>query len=367
MRLVATNQVKAGERLGKPIYDLEGRPLLRKGAKLTDRLIQRLINLGIYQIYIEDERTEGIEYEEVISERTRRKAIQTIKKEFTNIADEMKLKKVINGDRLSVDFSKVVQAILSDIKSNKDALSILSDVYIYDNYIFTHSLNVTVYTLGLAVKLGFNERQLLEIGFGALLHDVGKMAIPAEILNKPGKLTDEEFELIKTHPEVGFNMLRKLPNISLLTAHCALQHHERINGSGYPFGLKGDEIHEYAKIIGIADVFDAVTSHRSYRKPMLPHEALELLYTGVGTLYDMKYIQEFNQTIAVYPIGLTVTLSDGRVGIVVKQNKSITTRPVVRIIQENGVNINNPYDVDLVKDTNVTIVATESTLASKTG
>ena len=226
---------------------------------------------------------------------------------------------------------------------------------------------MTVYTLALAVKLGYNERELLEIGIGALLHDVGKMAVPLEILNKPGKLTKEEFEVIKTHPKVGYDMLKDLPNISLLTAHCALQHHERINGSGYPYGLKGDEIHEYAQIIGIADVFDAVTSHRSYRKPMLPHEALELLYSGVGTLYDIRYIQEFNQTIAVYPIGLTVVLSDGRVGIVVKQNKGLSTRPVVRIVKENGKSLDEPYDVDLVKHPNVTIVATESTLASKTG
>ncbi len=367
MRLVATKQAKAGEKLGKPIYDLEGRPLLRRGAVLTERLLTRLYNLGIHYIYVEDERLADIEYEDVISDETRREAIQTIKTEFTEIADSVKLNKVINGDRLSVDFSKVVYSILSDIKKNRDALSILSDVYIYDNYVFTHSLNVTVYTLALAVKLGYNERELLEIGIGALLHDVGKMAVPLEILNKPGKLTKEEFEVIKTHPKVGYDMLKDLPNISLLTAHCALQHHERINGSGYPYGLKGDEIHEYAQIIGIADVFDAVTSHRSYRKPMLPHEALELLYSGVGTLYDIRYIQEFNQTIAVYPIGLTVVLSDGRVGIVVKQNKGLSTRPVVRIVKENGKSLDEPYDVDLVKHPNVTIVATESTLASKTG
>ncbi len=367
MRLVATRSVNAGEKLGKPIYNHNGRPLLRKGARITDRLINRLIQLGIYYIYIEDERTAGIEYEEVITEKTRQTAIQTIKSEFVHVSDGVKLKKVINGDRLSVDFSKVVYSILTDIKGNQDALGILSDIYVYDNYVFTHSLNVAVYTLGLAVRLGYNERQLLEIGIGALLHDVGKMAIPTEILNKPGQLTKEEFEIIKTHPQIGYDMLRTMPNISLLTAHCALQHHERMNGSGYPHGLKGDEIHEYAQIIGIADVFDAVTSHRSYRKPMLPHEGLDLLYAGVGTLYDLNYIKAFNQTVAVYPIGLTVTLNDGRVGIVVKQNNNLSTHPVVRIITQNGIDLDEPYDLDLEQNTNVTIVATESTLASKTG
>ena len=128
-------------------------------------------------------------------------------------------------------------------------------------------------------------------------------------------------------------------------------------------GLVENDIHLYAKIIGIADVFDAVTSHRVYRKPMLPHEALELLYSGVGGQYDQKLVEAFRKTVAVYPLGLTVTLSDGRVGIVVKQNKQLSTHPVVRIISEEGMELEQTYDLDLIKQLNVTIVETESTLA----
>lgn len=363
MRLVSTRSLCVGAKLGKSIYNDNGQTLLHKGAVLSERVKTRLGQMGISFVYIEDEQTAGIDIADIVTDETKRAAVKTIKEEFMHIADEMKLNKAFNGDHLSRDFSKVVQAILSDIKNNEEALALLSDVYVYDSYIFTHSLNVTVYTLGLAVELGFTEKQLLEIGIGALLHDVGKMAIPIEILNKPGRLTDEEFAVMKTHTKAGFDMLRQTPNISLLSAHCALSHHERLNGTGYPQGLMQDDIHVYAKMIGIADVFDAVTSHRVYRKPMLPHEALELLYSGAGSQFDQKLIESFRKTVAVYPVGLTVRLSDDRVGIVVKQNKQMSTHPVIRIISESGKDLEESYDVELIKHFNVTIVETELTLA----
>ena len=237
MRLVATRSLGAGEKLGKPIYNDNGQILLHKGALLTERVINRLFEMGISFVYIEDARTNGIDVADIVSDATKKAAVKTIKDEFLHIAKDMKLKKVFNGDHFSKGFSKVVKTILSDIKNNEEALALLSDVYVYDNYIFTHSLNVTVYTLGLAVELGFNEKQLMEIGMGALLHDVGKMAIPVEILNKPGRLTADEYEAVKNHAKAGFDMLRRIPNISLLTAHCAFQHHERLDGTGYPRGL----------------------------------------------------------------------------------------------------------------------------------
>ncbi|WP_100405336.1 HD-GYP domain-containing protein [Bacillus solitudinis] len=363
MRLVATKSVEPGVKLGKPIYNDNGQTLLFEGAVLSERVLARLINLDIAFIYIHDERTEDIIAEDVISVQTKQTALKSIKMEFESIAKDAKLKKSVNGDYLSRSFSLVIESILKDIKSNPDTLALLSDVYVYDSYIFTHSLNVTVYALALAVELNFTDKQLLEIGVGALLHDIGKMVIPMEILAKPGRLTEEEFKEVKKHPKAGFDLLRNLPNISLLSAHCALQHHERLNGGGYPQGLEAEEIHPYGKILGIADVFDAVTSHRVYRRPMLPHEGLELLYAGVGTQFDKTLVEAFSRAIAVYPVGLTLTLNDGRVAIVIKQNKQLSSRPVVRVISDGKTNLETPYDLDLMKEINVTIIETESTLA----
>ncbi|WP_096202524.1 HD-GYP domain-containing protein [Bacillus sp. FJAT-45350] len=362
MRLVATKSVKENTKLAKPIFNENGQILLHEGVPLTSRMIQRLINIGITFIYIEDELTRDIVMKEVVSEQTKMKALTTIKEEFTSISEDLLSKKSFNRDHLSKNFSGVVRAILDDIKNNQEALAMLTDVYVYDSYIFTHSMNVTIYSLGLAMQLKMTDKQLMEIGIGAMLHDVGKMAIPAEILNKPGRLNDEEFAIVKRHAREGYELLKDLPNISLLTAHCALQHHERLDGSGYPQQLIGDKIHTYAKIIGIADVFDAVTSSRVYRGAMLPHEGLELLYAGAGKLYDNALIEAFRRTVAVYPVGVTVGLSDGKEGIVVKQNNQLSTRPVIRILSENGTPLDKPYDVDLMKQMNVTITECEAIL-----
>lgn len=356
MKLVATKALKEHVKLAKPVINEFGQVLIQDQVPLTKKMIERLIELGVTFVYIEDENTKDIIMDSIVSDETRIKAIQTIKQEFTNMADEIRIKKSFNGEHLSKKVSKIILEIYEQIMNNKDALTILTDVFLHDSYIFSHSLNVTIYTLRLALEMNFTEKQIMEIGLGALLHDVGKMFVPWEILNKPGKLTDEEFAIIKKHTTDGYVLLKDLPNISLLVAHCALSHHERLDGSGYPRGLKGDEIHQYAQIIGICDVFDAVTTNRVYRKrAMLPHEGLELLYAGAGTLYCEEYVRAFRNTIAIYPVGLQVKLSDGRSGVVIKQNPQISTRPVIRILMENDQEV-TPYDVDLVKEINVTIV-----------
>jgi HD-GYP domain-containing protein (c-di-GMP phosphodiesterase class II) len=362
MRLVTTRSLMENDTLSKPVYHDNGNVLIQAGIPLSQRIINRLIKLGIGYVYIEDEMTKNIKVQNIVSDETRKAAISSIRKEFEEIANHQIIGNSLNTAHLSKNFSKVIESILVDIKKSDDVISILSDVYCYDSYIFTHSLNVTIYTIGLAMELKFTEKQLFEIGLGAILHDVGKILVPKEILEKNGRLTNEEFNIIKEHSRAGYDMLRNAPNISLLTAHCAFQHHERINGSGYPQGITGDKIHLYAKILAIADVFDAVTSNRVYRKAMLPHEALEILYAGAGTLFDKQIVELFSKTIAIYPNGLTVYLSDGRKGVVSRQNKFCGMRPFVLIFEHAGAKI-SPYEVDLAKEHHVTIIENETRLA----
>jgi putative nucleotidyltransferase with HDIG domain len=238
---------------------------------------------------------------------------------------------------------------------------LLADVYAYDHYIFTHSLNVTMYTLAIGMKLNLPEKDLEILGLGAILHDVGKMKIPEQILLKPDRLSQEEYEEIKKHAEEGFQILRKIPTVSLVVAHCAYQHHERLDGSGYPRGIKDKEIHFFGKIIAVADVFDAVTSNRVYRKALLPHEGLEILYSGSGTLFDQKIIEAFRQAVAVYPSGITVELNDGRKGIVSQQNVGLSDRPIIRILEEKGIEVNCPYELDLKNELDILITACDTT------
>lgn len=179
------------------------------------------------------------------------------------------------------------------------------------------------------------------------MHDLGKMYIPLEVLNKVEPLTAEEIELIQSHCMSGFDTLRKVPEIPLTVAHCAFQHHERVDGTGYPRGLQDNEIHKYAKIVSVADVFDAVTTPRSYRPALLPHKGLELLYTGSGTQFESDQIHLFKGCIAIYPEGLTVKLNDGRTGIVSKYNFNAVGRPEIRITRNEEEQEVIPYEIDL--------------------
>ncbi|MBU9722149.1 MULTISPECIES: HD-GYP domain-containing protein [Bacillaceae] len=361
MRLRSIHSLQGNEILAKTIYNEHGQALLNSGVSLSSTMIDRLKDKGISFVYIDDGDTNDILVDDVISDHTRIISIKQIQENFKVISRQNVLGKSVDLDNLSPSFSTIVNNILSDIRGHNEAISMLSDVFCYDSYVFHHSLNVAVYSLAFGKKFGLNEKQLHELGMGAILHDVGKIAIPVSVLNKQEKLTDEEFQLIQEHSKVGFDMLRGAHTISLLTAHCAYQHHERLDGSGYPRGLQGKDIHLYAKIIGIADVFDAVTANRVYRNAKLPHEALEILYAGANTLFDKDMVETFARTIALYPNGLEVELSDGKEGVVSKQNGEMTSRPVIRVLKENGENV-EPYDFDLMSELNVTIVSCETSL-----
>ncbi|WP_017756318.1 HD-GYP domain-containing protein [Calidifontibacillus oryziterrae] len=365
MRLISTNYLQENMTLGKSIFNEKWQVLISEGVPLTKRMIDRLIDLGITYVYIEDPQTDDIEIHEPISERSRREAIETIQETFDIVKDERRLAKTFVFDRLAKKFSIVVRDILSQVKSHKDVISLLADVCAYDNYIFTHSLNVTIYSLALGMELNLSYRQLEELGMGAMLHDVGKRVVPSEILSKPGKLTNDEFDVIKKHAEDGFSLLRHVPNIPLTAAHCAYQHHERLDGSGYPRGLAGADIHYYSRILAIADVYDAVTSNRVYRKAMLPQEGLEILYAGAGTKFEIHMVEAFRRAIAAYPVGLTVRLSDGRRGVVIRQNPGLSDRPVIRIFDHDGKIIEATYELDLKDELAVVIVETDTSLMSK--
>lgn len=351
MRLIKLDGCKTGTRLGKSIYQENGRVLLTKGTYLTDSLIEKLKKFHVFTVYVEDELSEGIEIVDAIPEELRVEAMNVITEGLDDIAGlnphKSKLEQMAKSGRAVRSMQKIYKDILSSLTENKVALNLLATTKVYENHVFTHSLNVSLYACQLAIENGLPLKNIEEIGLGAMLHDLGKIYIPKEILNKPGKLTDEEFEQMKSHCELGFEQLKKIHEIPLPVAHCALQHHERLDGTGYPRGLQSSEIHKYAKILSVADVFDAVTSHREYRAAMLPHQALEILYGGSGTQFDSQQIQLFKNCIAIYPPGLTVKLNDGRKGIVSKYNFNAVGRPEIRILtDEEGRGI-LPFEIDL--------------------
>lgn len=237
------------------------------------------------------------------------------------------------GETIDTDKAKLLVAELANnIVENLDASMWLTQLKKRDEYTAIHSINVCVLSLTFGRALGLSIEELNELGLGALLHDIGKMRVPLKVLNKPGKLTDDEFEIMKSHPGMGYELVRHDKNLSPNVLSIVRSHHERLSGTGYPDKLSEDEIPYFTKIVSITDVYDAITSDRCYHDGMTPHDALKKLYEWMPNNYDTKLIQEFIRTIGIYPVGSIVELHSGHVGIVVKLNESHRLKPVVMLV-----------------------------------
>ncbi len=354
MRLIPISSLQPGMKLGKKIYNEEGIILLSENAELTDAVIRRLRLHGLDFVYVADSRTEDVVIHDMIEDETRRRALQEIRTSFRKMTGPTV--KGIVYPYLGKTFTSLVESIMDDLSSREDAMIMMMNINSMDQYLYRHSLNVCVYTILLGQIHGYSKEDLTLLGLGAMLHDIGKTKLPIELLNKPSKLSEEEFDQIKQHTQIGYLMLKDEPGIPLKSAHCAFQHHERINGAGYPRGLKGDEISEFARWIAITDAYDAMTTHRVYRPAMLPHQALEVLYTGCGEWYEKSKLELFRDHVAIYPLGMTVTLNTGEKGVVVKIHKDIPHRPVIRILHDPlGSDVKSPYDVDLRNQLSIVI------------
>lgn len=343
-------------KLGKHIYNEEGRVLLAQHVELSATLITRLERYGVSMVYIDDPMTEDVEIVELISDETRLAAMRTLRTQFRKMMGGAAGSRTYSRDSMGSAFRSTVDMIIGDLSANKDAMIMLSGILATDHYLYQHSLNVCIYATLLGMKHGYSRQQLELLSLGALLHDVGKTRIPYDILIKPGKLTDEEYDVMKRHSKIGYDILRQEPNIPLLSAHCAYQHHERMNGSGYPRGLSGEDIHEFARWIGMVDVYDAMTTYRTYRDAMLPHQAVEILYAGSGSQFEKDKLELFRDSVAIYPLGLDVTLNTGERGVVVDLNANVPHRPIVRVLYDpSGGELQTPYEVDLTRKLSIMI------------
>jgi HD-GYP domain-containing protein (c-di-GMP phosphodiesterase class II) len=360
LRMMPISLCMPGMKLAKKIYSDDGIVLLAEGVELTATLIRRLGECGISFLYLQDPRTDDIHIPELLSEETQRRTIGSLRHAFREFTEQPGRRNSVTYPYVGRSMRQVMKMIMDDLSRSEDAMIMLMNMQTVDHYLYSHSLNVCVYTTMLGMAHGYDSDQLLTLGLGALLHDVGKTQISMQVLLKPGMLSSYEFDEMKRHTERGFYLLKDEPGIPLLSAHCAYQHHERLNGTGYPRGLTGEEIHDYAKLIGIVDSYDAMTSHRVYRNAMLPHQAVEALYSGSGILYDTAMLKLFRDKVAIYPIGITVKLNTGQSAVVVDINAACAHRPVVRVLtNENGEDLKEPFDMDLSKHLTVLVTGIE--------
>lgn len=355
MRLIPIQCVKENTILAKSIYDNEGKILLKKGSVLKNEIIHKIEELNIYSIYIFDEYSNQT-IEEVIKPEIRQKAIMAIKNKFINIDPYNKVQE-INYKVQENEFNSIVyivKGLIEEVLSQNDVMINLVDIKSKNNYIFQHSVNVAVISLIIGIKINLHKFDLIDLCIGAMLHDIGMIFIPKEILDKESELTYEEYEIIKQHTKKGYDFLRECFNTSITSALIILQHHEKTGGQGYPDGKYGDEISKFAKIVAIADTYDALTAHRPYRNAMSPNEALEYLMASGGVQFDYKYVQIFSKIIVPYPQGTLVNLSNGEIGIIEKINLNFPLRPNIKIIHSNNSRRINKI-IELEKELDIVI------------
>src|SRR3954470_20501624 len=378
MRLMATRRLEEGAVLGRDVFD--GRssaiPLLRKGVKLTARHRDALLGVGVHAIYIEDALGEGIEIGQAVDPETRRRATVAVSRAFDTCKESLS-----NGNGVPEavvnDLQKVAEMIARDIEENGDMALALDDLASADGYTLQHSIDVAAVGMLIGQKL-FRERgwidhtgrrsyerrdrRLARLGLGLLLHDIGKLAIPQDVLNKPGQLDEAEWELMRSHPRTGVEMLRS-DLISPLVKVVVRSHHEHWDGGGYPDGLAGEEIHQLARVAAPADVFDAVTSERVYASARPPDIGVQIVLDGAGRAFDPDVVDVFRRVVTPYPPGVEIELGDGRRGVVVSVPQSDLTRPLVRVAWEPGGQRVSPYELDTATepDLEVTCVTTKGT------
>lgn len=363
-RYMATRIVKPGMVIDQAIIDRAGRVLIARKTKLDDYLIQALLKMGVPGIYIregEEDETDTAQDKPVVSEAVQKKYEQVKVEDPTKVRlSESVRKRVAEGvqylyqDTNSAGFVNETRTITSDLMkaiSDNDAIAVdISALKISDEYTFKHSVDVATMSMIVAKRYGFTREQIYELGIAGLLHDIGKSQIPNELLNKAGKLTDEEFALMKQHTLFGYQILKDKKELSEDIKMGVLQHHEKTNGSGYPTGAKEDKINLFAKIISIVDIYDALVTERPYKKPFSPRDAVEMIMSMTDEL-DINVMRSFLESVILYPVGTNVDLSTGEKAKVVDNNPKYVLRPKVI-----GLTTGKAYDLSEIANANIIIL-----------
>lgn len=250
------------------------------------------------------------------------------------ILHDITLNKVI--DTAAVQES--TDAIVDSIFRNQDALSCMSRLRFKGDYLVEHSLNVSILMTILCKHMNIKRKVMEELALGAFLHDIGKVLIPDNILNKPGKFTDDEYEIMKTHVLLGVKVLEDTPNVPDIVMSVVKEHHERIDGKGYPYKLAAKDISVYGRMIAIVDSYDAMTAERVYKAGMHPIKAFKILIRESPNSYDKALVGQFIQCLGLYPIGTLVKLNSGKVGLISRLNKNKPLNPFVRVFYNTRLN-----------------------------
>jgi len=337
-RTIATKNLIPGMILANSVYNNADQLILPKGSRITEESISRLQFYEITHVLIESLVPNEASQEDIFlttySERVKKsESFINFKGQFNDTAGRMKfaLGELSSGNssqELIEDLSTSVVGLINTSENNLELLDMLHSMRDSDDETYVHSLNVSIISAIIGRWLKMSATEIANLTVAALFHDIGKLLIPQEILKKPTKLTEEEFNIVKTHPYKGYQLLKN-SGLDDRIAIAAMQHHERCDGSGYPGKLTKNNINEFAKIIAIADVYDAMTATRVYRKPLCTFEALAAFESDGFQYFDAKYLLPFMQNVVNSYINNTVRLNTGEIGEIIMINKQALSRPVV--------------------------------------
>lgn len=365
-RFVRTRSLQVGMIIDQAIVDRAGRILIARNTPMDTFHKDALLKMGIGGVYIregeEDERKEESSNQNVVVSPAVQKVIEknTVQdRAKVNLSESVKARvaegiQYLYNDTESAGFTSTTKNITDDLMkaiNNNDALAVdISALKVSDEYTFKHSVDVATMAMIVAKKHGMSENNVYEIGISGLLHDVGKSKIPNEILNKAGKLTDDEFAMMKQHSLFGYSILKEKDDLSNPIKLGVLQHHEKMNARGYPMGVGADSINIFARIISVADIYDALVTERPYKKPFSPRDAVEMIMSMTEEL-DIDVMRSFLESVILYPVGTDVELSTGELARVVENNPQYVLRPKVV-----GLQSGTTYDLSDIKNASIVIL-----------
>lgn len=354
------NGVSPGAIIAQDIFGNDGVLLLKKGSPFRAQYMTRFKDAGVHEVFVEEtgemsqhsvvEIHKSLNLKDIIHERTRTHAHVQIKKMMT------RFKALTHSDVRRI--SAMVEDLIEQLLDQKDFVFSLSQLRAVDDYTYHHSVNVGVLALIIGIEHDLDKTALLKLGTGAILHDIGKVMIPDEIINKPTKLTEEEYAEVKKHTLYGYEILMEA-NMPEESAQIALHHHERYDGSGYAYGLSKTKIPLFARIVAVADVYDAMSNDRVYQKKSRPDRVYrEITHLG-DKHFDRDIMERFAKHICIYPTGTGVILNTGHRGIVLHQNKLYPESPIVRVFTPEHKHYSRlSFDVDLSDNLDYRIIDT---------
>ena len=371
LKKIGVDQLKPGMYIHDLNCDWMSHPFLRNRFLVTSPdEVARIVDAGIHEVYIDAELGDDVPEAPTDTDVRRATDDEMMRAARTPPSSAAGMEEWGRARRIVVEASQVVRGVMQEVRlgkqvrmekvepvvervtdsilRNSSALLALTRVKNKDDYTFVHSVSVCALLVSFGRALGMGPEDIRHLGIGGMLHDIGKVTIPDRILNKPGRLTDEEMRVMKTHAAESRRILGGTPGISDEALQIAGEHHERYDGSGYPDGLKGEAISPMGQMAAICDVYDAITSERVYHKGMAPTDGLRKIFEWSKFHFNPGMVQAFLRAIGIYPVGSLVMLESGRLAIVIEQHEGSLLNPTVRVVfHSRGNHYLPPEDLDL--------------------